>query len=98
MKCCVDIQDEHESCLADRERTEERFLEQFAALEDGLSLLQLQMRGLSENAKQFGSLVRNIRQAACPGDSNYKIAIGLNAGYPTDAEVVQSKASYRRLR
>ena len=98
MTCCVDTQDKHKSCIADQELTEEQFLEQFAALEDGLSLLQLQMRGLSENAKRFGSFVRNIRQVTCPSRSSYRTAMGFDGGYPTNAEVIQSKASYRRLR
>jgi len=96
MTCCVDTQDKHKICCQDQELTEERFLEQFASLEDGLSLLQLQMRGLSENAKRFGSFARNIRQATCPSRSEYRTAIGYDSGYPTNAEVIQSKACYRR--
>jgi hypothetical protein len=53
------------SCLG-QEFTEEQFLEQFAALEESLALLQTQMRRMSENAKLFGSLARHIRRSACP--------------------------------
>jgi hypothetical protein len=50
----------------EQELTEEQFFEQFAALEDGLALLQIHMRGMSENAKRFGSLARHIRRSICP--------------------------------
>ena len=96
MKCCGDTQDKNKGCLPNQEFTEERFFEQFAALEDGLSLLQLQMRGMSENAKLFGSFVRHMRQSTCPTSGKHKIAMEFDSGYPeTNAEVVQSKASYR---
>ena len=49
-----------------RELNEERFLEQFAALEESLALLETNMRRMSETAKLFGSLARRIRQSACP--------------------------------
>jgi len=45
---------------------EEQFFEQFAALEDGLARLQVDMRGMIENAKLFGSLVRHMRRSTCP--------------------------------
>jgi hypothetical protein len=35
-------------------------------LEEGLALVQIQLRGLSENARLFGSLVRHMRRSACP--------------------------------
>jgi hypothetical protein len=96
MTCCADTQAKNKGCLPDQEFTEERFFEQFAALEDGLSLLQLQMRGMSENAKLFGSFVRHIRQSTCPTSGKHKTALKFDSGYPeTNAEVVQSKASYR---
>jgi hypothetical protein len=66
MKCCTDTHDKNKVSLPGQELTEERFFEQFAALEDGLSLLQLQMRSLSENAKLFGSLARRMRRSICP--------------------------------
>jgi hypothetical protein len=50
----------------EQELTEEQFFEQFAALEEGLALLQIHMRGMSENAKLFGSLARHIRRSICP--------------------------------
>jgi len=49
-----------------RELNEERFLEQFAALEESLALLETNMRRMSETAKLFGSLARRIRRSACP--------------------------------
>jgi hypothetical protein len=96
MRCCADFHDGNTAVLPEREITEERFLEQFAALEDGLALLQLQMRGMSENAKLFGSFVRHLRQATCPAARGaQQTAIELDSGFPTAAEIVQSKASYR---
>ena len=96
MRCCADFHDENTAVLAGGEVTEERFLEQFAALEDGLALLQLQMRGMSENAKLFGSFVRHLRQATFPAARGpHQKTIELDSGFPTAAEIVQSKASYR---
>lgn len=95
MSCCTDFHDGNTAVLSEREITEERFLEQFAALEDGLALLQLQMRGMSENAKLFGSFVRHLRQATCPARGPQQSTIELDSGFPTAAEIVQSKASYR---
>jgi len=99
MKYCTDIHDGKKGSLPEQGLTEERFFEQFAALEDGLSLLQLQMRGMSENAKLFGSFVRHMRQSTCPTRSNHKAALDFDSGYPdTTAEVIQSKASYRHAK
>jgi hypothetical protein len=50
----------------EQQLTEEQFFEQFAALEDGLALLQIHMRGMSENAKRFGILARHMRRSICP--------------------------------
>jgi hypothetical protein len=50
----------------EQELTEEKFFEQFAVLEDGLVLVQIQLRSLSENAKLFGSFVRHMRRSICP--------------------------------
>lgn len=96
MKCCADVHDRSTGCFPGQEITEERFLEQFAALEDGLALLELQMRGMSENAKLFGSFVRHIRHASCPAArDNPNTAIDLDGEYPTAAEIIQPKTSYR---
>jgi hypothetical protein len=97
MRYCIDIHDRNKGCLPEQELTEERFFEQFAALEDGLAILQLQIRGMSENAKLFGSFVRHMRQSACPAThGRYKTAMEPDSGYPeTTAEVIQSKANYR---
>lgn len=96
MRCCADFHDGNTAVLSEREITEERFLEQFAALEDGLALLQHQMRGMSENAKLFGSFVRHLRQATCPAIGGpQQTGIDRDSGFPTAAEIVRSKASYR---
>jgi hypothetical protein len=99
MTCRADFHDGKMAVVSQREITEERFLEQFAALEDGLALLQLQMRGMSENAKLFGSFVRHLRQATFPAARDpHQAAIELDSGFPTAAEIVQSKASYRHAK
>jgi hypothetical protein len=80
MKETIDTRVERKDCCSKRELTEERFLEQFAALEEGLTLLQAHMRNMSENAKLFGSLARHIRQSACPTtghQDNIRAAWGL---------------------
>lgn len=66
MKCSIDTHDKNKTSLLEQEFTEEKFFEQFAALEDGLALLQIHLRGMSENAKLFGSLARRMRRSICP--------------------------------
>ena len=66
MKCSIDTHDKSKSSFLEQELTEEKFFEQFAALEDGLALLQIHLRGMSENAKLFGSLARRMRRSICP--------------------------------
>ncbi len=66
MKCLCDIRDKKKASIPQREFTEDQFFEQFAALEEGIALVQNQLRGLSENAKCFGSLVRHMRRSTCP--------------------------------
>jgi hypothetical protein len=66
MKETIDARRKSKDYYLERELTEERFLEQFAALEDSLTLLQAQMHSLSENAMLFGSMARHIRRATCP--------------------------------
>ena len=68
MRCCGDVCDTDRERPTEQDLIEERFLEQFAALEDGLAHLQLQMRRMSENAGRFGDLARQMRQAAYPAD------------------------------
>ena len=65
MKYPIDPHDENKGSFPEQELTEEQFFEQFAALEDGLALLQIHMRGMSENAKLFGSLARHMRRSIC---------------------------------
>jgi hypothetical protein len=64
MTCCN--QGTNKASFPEREITEEQFFEQFAAIEEGLGLLQIQMRAMSENAKLFGSLARHMRRSICP--------------------------------
>jgi hypothetical protein len=66
MKCLIGTHYKNEGDLPEQEFAEEQFLEQFGALEDGLVLVQIQLRSLSENAKLFGSLVRQMRRSICP--------------------------------
>ncbi len=66
MKYLIDTR--NKGSFPEQDLVEERFLEQFAALEEGLALLQNQMRGMSENAKLFGSLARHIRRSICPAN------------------------------
>ncbi len=66
MKCLCNVQDKKKTSIPQQEFTEDQFFEQFAALEEGLALVQIQLRDLSENAKLFGSLVRHIRRSTCP--------------------------------
>ena len=66
MRCPIDAHDKDTVGFPEPGLTEEQFFEQFAALEDGLTLLEIHMRGLSENAKRFGSLARHMRRSICP--------------------------------
>jgi hypothetical protein len=66
MKCFMEIDDKNKGSFSERELSEEQFLDQFAALEEGLALLQIHMHGMSENAKLFGSFARQMRRSICP--------------------------------
>jgi hypothetical protein len=66
MTCCNDTQGKNKGSSPEREITEEQFFEQFAALEEGLARLQIQMRDMSQNAKLFGSFARHMRRSICP--------------------------------
>ena len=66
MKCLIDTHDTNKGSFPEQELTEEQFLEQFAALEDSLALLQIHMRRMSESAKLFGCLARHMRRSICP--------------------------------
>jgi hypothetical protein len=66
MKCFIDAHDKNNGSFPEQEFTEEQLLAQFAALEDGLALLQVHMRGISENTKLFSSLARRMRRSICP--------------------------------
>jgi hypothetical protein len=70
MKETIGARDEREDNCPERELTEEQFLEQFAALEESLALLQAHMHSMSENAKLFGSLARRIRRSTCPATNH----------------------------
>jgi hypothetical protein len=96
MTCCVEPRDK--DSIQNEQLTEERFFEQFAALEDGLALLQLQMRRMSENAKLFGSLVTHMRQSTRPvARGEQRTFVELDGGYPiTSAEIIRSKVRDRQ--
>jgi hypothetical protein len=66
MTCCNDTQGRNNGSFPEREITEEQFFEQFAAIEEGLALLQIHMRDMSENANLFGSLARQMWRSSCP--------------------------------
>ena len=66
MKYFIDTHDKNNGSFAEQEPTAEQFLEQFAALEESLALLQIEMRRMSESAKLLGSLALHIRRSACP--------------------------------
>lgn len=66
MKCTCDVQDKKKDSIPQQELNEDEFFEHFAALEEGLALVQIQLRGLSEHAELFGSLVRQIRRSTYP--------------------------------
>jgi len=61
MGCLVEARGGAASSRVERQATEEQFLEQFAAIEDGLTVLQIQMRAIAESARRFGELAERIR-------------------------------------
>jgi hypothetical protein len=89
MKCFLDARDKNKRSFPEQELTEEQFFEQFAALEDGLALLQIQIRGMSENAKLFGCLARRMRRSICPTTLSPEIrhVTGVEMRTPQSAEV-----------
>jgi hypothetical protein len=89
MKCFIDARDKNKHSFPEQELTEEQFFEQFAALEDGLALLQIQIRGMSENAKLFGCLARRMRRSICPTTLSPEIrhVTGVEMRTPQSAEV-----------
>jgi hypothetical protein len=66
MKCFIGAHDKNNGISPEQEFTEEQFFEQFAALEEGLALVQIQLRELSENARLFNGLVRHMRRSIRP--------------------------------
>ena len=64
----ADSSERYARCIQvpEHELTEDQLLEQFAAIEEGITLLQSQMRDLSDNVKIFSSLARHMRRASCP--------------------------------
>jgi hypothetical protein len=66
MKEAIEARDESKDRCSERDLTEERFLEQFAALEESLAVLQASIHNMSENANLFGRLARQIRRSTCP--------------------------------
>ena len=61
MRCLVEARGRDTGGRAQKQAAEEQFLEQFAALEDGLALVQIQIRAMAENARLFGKLAERIR-------------------------------------
>jgi hypothetical protein len=61
MRCLVEARGRTTTGRAENQAAEEQFLEQFAAIEEGLALLQIQMRAIAENARLFGELAERIR-------------------------------------
>ena len=72
MKCFIGTHDKNNGVSREQEFTEEQFFEQFAALEEGLAVVQIQLRDLSENARLFGGLVRQMRRSICPATLSLK--------------------------
>jgi len=66
MKELTNAQDDRKDNRPQRELTEELFLEQFAALEESVALLQAHMQSLTANVKLFGSMARHVRRSTCP--------------------------------
>jgi hypothetical protein len=94
MKCLIDTHDKSKNSFPEQELTEEQFFEQFAALEDGLALLQIHMRGMSENAKLFGCLARHMRRSICPTTLSPEIrhVTGVDMRTPQPIEAQKRKA------
>jgi hypothetical protein len=88
MKCLIDTHDK--GSFPEQELTEEQFFEQFAALEDGLALLQIHMRGMSDNARLFGSLARHMRRSICPAALSPEIrhvtGVNMRTAQPVEAK------------
>jgi hypothetical protein len=61
MRCLVEARGPDTNGRAENQTAEEQFLEQFAAIEDGLALVQIQMCAMAENARLFGELAERIR-------------------------------------
>lgn len=60
-----DTLDKNKGSFPEQDPSEDQFLEQYAALEEGLALLQIQLRGMSETANRFGGLARQMRRSIC---------------------------------
>ena len=90
MKCLIDTHGKSKGSFPEQELTEEQFFEQFAALEDGLALLQIHMRGMSENAKLFGCLARHMRRSICPTTLSPEIrhvtGVDMRTAQPAEAQ------------
>ena len=75
MKDTINARYESNDECPERKPAEEEFLEQFAALEESLTLLQALLHSMSENVKLFGSLARHIRRSTCPA-ADHQDAVG----------------------
>src|SRR5437867_9606530 len=65
MKCLCNVQSRKTASIPQHAFPEDQFFEQFAALEEVISLVQIQLRDLSENARLFDSLVSAAIDLPC---------------------------------
>ena len=66
MKETIDCRGQRNDNCVERELIEQQFLEKFAALEEGLALLQENLRSMSATVKLFSGLAQHIRRSTCP--------------------------------
>ena len=66
MRETIDVRDESKENCPDGKLTEEQFLEQFAALEENLAILEAHMHSMAATVKRFSGLARDIRRSTCP--------------------------------
>jgi hypothetical protein len=93
MRYPADIQDK--SSFSEQELSEEQFLEQFAALEDSLALLQIHMRALSENVERFGSLETQMRRLTSPATPSAETGQRSGADMPAHKRLRNGEAQSR---
>lgn len=92
MRYPTDIQDNTKSSFPEQELSEEQFLEQFAALEDSLALLQIHVRALSENVERFGSLATQMRRLTSPATPSAETGQRTGADMPAHKRLRNAEA------